>query len=144
MGYVTVQEVKNMVTVPSASVTDAMLEQFIDFAEREVDRYTFTTYWNVEFSGTATSATSITLTQSTASFPGSNGLATNYYIVLTSGTGSGQYRQIVSNTATQVTVDRAWGTTPDATTTYQIFYSATNPRISDMYDGNNLQPPGAM
>lgn len=138
MGYVTTTEVRNMFNVP-ATITDAMLEQFIDFAERDVDRFTYTTYWNTEYSGTATSATNNTLTQSSASFPTSNGLSSNYYITLTSGTGSGQYRQIISNTSTQVTVDRNWSTNPDATTTYQIFYAASQPRLSDAYDGNNQQ-----
>lgn len=55
-----------------------------------------------------------------------------YVIRLTGGTGSGQIRQIVSYVgATKVaTVSSAWGTTPDATTTYRIspgFYFQKSP-----------------
>lgn len=45
------------------------------------------------------------------------------YIQLTGGTGSGQRRKIVSHTLTVITVDRAWSTNPDATTTFNIWMS---------------------
>lgn len=69
--------------------------------------------------GTVSSATSTTLTNSGASFPGSNALA-NYTVRILTGTGSGQERIITTNTSTQVTVTVAWTTNPDSSSTYEI------------------------
>lgn len=44
----------------------------------------------------------------------------NFRIVVTGGTGIGQTRRIVANTATAFYVERAWDTNPDATSTYEI------------------------
>jgi len=71
---------------------------------------------------------------STGTSTGSNGASTlndtgaswssNAYagkaVIITTGTGSGQIRGISSNTSTQITVDEAWATTPDATSVYII------------------------
>lgn len=67
--------------------------------------------------GTVTSATLLTLTDSTANFP--SGLA-NVPVVITTGPGKMQRRTIVSNTATTLTLDRPWLEKPDSTSTYQI------------------------
>jgi len=71
------------------------------------------------YSGTATSGGASTLTDSGAAWE------TNRwrygYIYVTGGTGSGQRRRIASNTGTAITVDRAWGTNPDNTSTYVIW-----------------------
>ena len=68
--------------------------------------------------GTATSATSTTLSNSGKSWT-TNQWA-NESIRLTGGTGNGQVRTVSSNTSTQITVSAAWTTTPDSTTTYSI------------------------
>ncbi len=39
---------------------------------------------------------------------------------ITGGLGNGQNRRIIANTATQFTVESAWGTTPDATSQYTV------------------------
>ena len=68
--------------------------------------------------GTASSGANTTLTDSSKSW------ATNAYagwvIKLTGGTGSGQYRQVVSNTATAITISGNWTTNPALNTTYII------------------------
>jgi hypothetical protein len=70
---------------------------------------------------TVTSATSTTLTDNEIS-PGFNTLTGNFfYIEITSGTGSGQKRRIVSATSSVATIDLAWTTTPDATSVYRVF-----------------------
>jgi hypothetical protein len=45
----------------------------------------------------------------------------NYRIVITGGTGIGQNRRIVGNTATVFTVERPWATQPDSTSTYEVW-----------------------
>ena len=68
--------------------------------------------------GTATSATSNTLTDSSKSW------GTDDYkdkrVKITGGTGAGQRRVISSNTSIELTVDTDWATTPDGTSTYEI------------------------
>ncbi len=41
-------------------------------------------------------------------------------LTITGGTGVGQFQTIMANTATQITVNAAWGTAPDNTSTYEI------------------------
>ena len=71
-------------------------------------------------SGTATAGTSTTLTTNQTivrNLPGTR-------IRITGGTGAGQERRIAYNTLganSVITVDTAWGTTPDATSTYTIY-----------------------
>jgi len=45
----------------------------------------------------------------------------NYAVKITSGTGAGQIRQILSNTATDLTLATDWITQPDTTSTYAIY-----------------------
>jgi hypothetical protein len=71
------------------------------------------------FTGTATSATSTTLTDTGKTFVTANGGMTGWDVKITGGTGVGQRRTITSNTTTQITVP-AWTVTPDATSTYRI------------------------
>lgn len=68
--------------------------------------------------GTATAGASTTITDSGKSW------STNEHagrsVIITAGTGSGQYRRISSNTGTALTVTEAWATTPDNTSQYKI------------------------
>ena len=67
--------------------------------------------------GTVTSATSTTLTDSTATFTST---MVGAPVAIVSGTGKGQYRIISSRTSTQLTVSAAWATNPDATSVYLV------------------------
>lgn len=67
--------------------------------------------------GTATSATSVTLVKTGASWTASQWV--NYQVRITGGTGVGQIRSITASDATSVTV-ATWTTTPDATSTFVI------------------------
>lgn len=69
-------------------------------------------------SGTATSGGATTLTNSGKSWASNQW--TYYQVRLTGGTGAGQIRTVLSNTGTALTVNAAWGTNPDATSTYVI------------------------
>lgn len=68
--------------------------------------------------GTATSGTNTTLTKSAAGF----GTLTGYVLEITGGTGSGQARRILSNTATVITVASAFSVALDNTSQYRIGY----------------------
>lgn len=67
--------------------------------------------------GTATSATGTTLENSAKTWTVNQWA--NYQVRIVAGTGAGQIRSIVSNTATALTV-ATWTITPDATSTYSI------------------------
>lgn len=41
-------------------------------------------------------------------------------VLITAGTGKGQHRRIVSNTATTLTIDNPWKTTPDGTSKFRV------------------------
>ena len=68
--------------------------------------------------GTATSGAASTLTDTAKTFT-ANAHA-GRAAVITAGTGAGQSRRVLSNTATALTVDAVWATNPDATSTYAI------------------------
>lgn len=70
---------------------------------------------------TATGGGATTLSDTDGSTLASEG---GKYVRITSGTGAGQTRYIASATATQLTVDLAWTTNPDATSVYDIFTHA--------------------
>lgn len=67
-----------------------------------------------------TSATGTTLTDSTLAL--ATNAKTGAYLSIVGGTGQGQSRTVLSNTATQFTV-AAWGTTPDSTSKYTLGYA---------------------
>lgn len=50
--YVTVQEVYDATELSNEEISENSVVGFIKSAEREVDRYTFTTYWAVSYSNT--------------------------------------------------------------------------------------------
>lgn len=69
--------------------------------------------------GTSTgSNTSTTLNDTTKAW--TVNAYTNFWVYVSGGLGSGQYRKVSSNTATQLTVASAWTTTPNGTSTYIV------------------------
>jgi hypothetical protein len=71
-------------------------------------------------SGTATSGGASTLTDTGKSWTTDQHLGR--VVKITAGTGSGQSKRISANTATQLTVESAWSTAPDATSQYKIVH----------------------
>jgi hypothetical protein len=135
MGYCTAADVYAATSLTVSEVAEASVEAFIKSAEKEVDRVTFTTYWNVEDSGTATAGGNTTLTETGSAWT-VNGYA-EMYVWIYGGTGEGQVREIVSNTADVLTVDRAWETNPDTDSTFRIIYTATPAYFSENIDGDH-------
>lgn len=74
---------------------------------------------SVYLTGTASSATSRTITDSTLSLVKDR--YANYRMYITSGTGRGQSRRIVAHNDTTFTIPRNWEVTPDSTSTYEIW-----------------------
>lgn len=72
--------------------------------------------------GIFSSATALTATDSTATW-GTNAFS-GAVVKITGGTGAGQVKWIKSHTPTILTVFGNWVTTPDATSTYEIYYGA--------------------
>jgi len=68
--------------------------------------------------GTATAATSTTLTNSSKTW--TTNQWSNYQVRITAGTGVGQVRTISSNTGTALTVSTAWTITPSTDSVYSI------------------------
>lgn len=80
-------------------------------------------------SGTATSGSSNTLTDSTKSF--STDSLRYRIIYVHSGTGAGQRRIIIANTATTITIVGYWETIPDSTSQYSILAN-----MEDLYNAD--------
>lgn len=73
-------------------------------------------------SGTASSGASMTLTDSSKNI--ARDFYANFEIRIIGGTGRGQTRTIISNSATTFYVARAWDVTPNATSTYAVYSDA--------------------
>jgi len=135
--YVETSEVYQKAGITSAEVPVAAVEMFIREAESEVDRFVNATYWHIEQSSTATSATTTTLTDSARSFPKNEYVGD--FVWVYSGTGSGQARKIESQTSTVFTLETAWTTTPDDTSKYRVIHTGTEAHITGedgTFDGN--------
>lgn len=74
--------------------------------------------FDVQASGTISSATSTTCV--VAGLTGTGWNYTNFEIEIVSGTGAGQFRTITAGSTSTFTVDTAWTTTPDATSTFHV------------------------
>lgn len=124
MTYCTVQDIYDATKLTSSEVTSETCKAAIKAAEVFLDRATFTTYWNVEKSGTADSGANTTLTN-TGAFKDRDFTTHVHYLWIYSGIGSGQVRIISSHTDDIITVDRVWDTNPDNTSLYRVIYTAS-------------------
>ncbi len=113
--------VYEVVTNRSAGDSDAIA---FDFANNHMNNPgVFKGFYTPVFidgdSGTATAATGTTLSDTTKAWRTVGGWA-GAFVEIVGGTGAGQCRRIASNTATQITVARAWSTTPTTSSVYCI------------------------
>ncbi len=121
MAYCTVAEVRAAINFPDtgAPVSDTDILSFIGYSEEEIENIYNTKFGNVEASGTADGDYSTTtFSDSTQTFTEDDYIG--YVVWIYGGTGSGQYREITTNTTTKITVSPAFSTTPDGTSTYRI------------------------
>ena len=89
-------------------------------------------------SGTASAATTTSLTDASKAW--TTNVFSGYSVFITGGTGVGQYRTVLTNTATQLDLSPDWTAVPDASSTYKIVdppvdrgstTAATNKTVSD-------------
>lgn len=137
MTYVTTTEVYGTAGITSTEITEANVLSAIYAAEAVVDRFTQTTYWAQQDSGTADAgAGNDELDDATKSWTADDYIG--QYCWIYSGTGSGQIREITDNTTTKLTLARDWDTNPDATSLYRIFYAHNDPYVSaELRDGDD-------
>jgi len=86
--------------------------------------------------GTAESGTATTLTDSTPTWT-VNTFA-NWIIYIKSGTGAGQIRRVISNTANVITVKNAWDTNPSSDSVFSIGNDAVTYGTRD-FSGDDLE-----
>jgi len=132
MSYITVNDVKNCLNFDTTTITDSIIQNAIDWAEDEVDRWTLTTYYPPEDSGSVTSFTTTTLTDSNKDWEVNQW--SGYIVYIYSGTGTGQLREILSNTENTLTINKDWDVDLDTTSKYFISYKNY---IEEKYDATN-------
>jgi hypothetical protein len=123
--YVSTTDVYRASGITSAEISAADVTNQILRAETIICRMTKNIYWKINLTAqTVTSAANTSVTQTGAGWT-INDYA-NQYIWVYSGTGVGQLRTIVSNTASAITVDRAWTTNPSTDSLFKVFYVPTD------------------
>jgi len=118
--YCTIQEVKEAINFPSdgTPIPDGVIKNFILDSQEEIENIYKTKFGNVEQSGTATGDLSATtFTDNTKGFEINEFIG--YIVWIYGGTGSGQYSEIQSNTASKLTFNTV-STVPDITSKYRI------------------------
>lgn len=135
--YVTTTEVYRTSGISASEVSVVDVTNQIAAAEVIICRMTKNIYWKNNLNAqSVTSAGNTTVVQMGAGWTVNDFRA--QYIWVYSGVGIGQIREIESNTSDTITVTRAWGTNPDNTSLFKIFYVPTdfNPYKYETYDGN--------
>lgn len=120
--YVSVPDVLRTAGITVSEVSDANVEKHIERAEAFVCRLTKNIYYKYNLEDEAVDSVSINDNDIIADTTWTVNNWENQYVTITSGTGKGQHRKILSNTATTLTIDRDWDTNPDLTSSFSIFY----------------------
>ena len=123
--------------VPNANVTGNAVPGSLDLILTVFAGSGYTYFTNGQFNGTDVKfgGNPLQYNLSSANASSVNGFYTSCYLVLTGGTGAGQYSLItnyqVIGTSKVVTIANSFTTTPDGTTTYDI-----SPQVLIVGDGN--------
>lgn len=120
MSFCTPAEVRAAIDFPDtgAPVSDTIIQAFIDESEEEIEEIYHTKFGNVESSLTATSGDTTTIT--VAATPWTIDQYIGYVVWVYSGTNSGEYREIQSNTDNDLTVSPAFTDAIDNTSVFRI------------------------
>jgi hypothetical protein len=138
MGYITSNDVYRAAGISSSVIPITDIDSQIQEAENIICYETKNIYWKHELDAQLASSGDTTLGVSTITKTAAGWTVNAYadmFIWVYSGTGSGQIRKIVSNTATIITVDRVWATVPDNTSYFRVFY--VPPNFNPYYSPDN-------
>jgi len=119
--YCTVEEVRESINFPTvgAPIEDNVIEQFIIQSQEEIEDIYKTNFGSIDEYGTADGNFTVN-TFSDSNQTWKTDEYEGWVVWIYSGTGSGQYRNIVSNTSILLTVAPDFTTVPDATSKYRI------------------------
>jgi len=134
--YCSTEQVYRATNLSEDQVSLAAVKDIIRAKSVDVDNFTNTTYWKRICSGTADSSTGSILTDDSLNLLADGYVG--YYIHIYQGTGAGDIREVVENTATTITVDRDFSSDLDSTSKYRLFFSATSPYFSESIDGSGV------
>ena len=120
MAYCTAAEVRAAINFPSTGspVSDSDIEAFISQSEEEIEDIYKTKFGNVEYSSTATSGDTTTITDTAATYTADEYIG--YIAWVHTGTNAGEYREITDNTTTALTVSPAFSSAIDNTSQFRI------------------------
>jgi len=119
--YVSVDDVKNAVDYPlggDSPVSTASIQRFINESTDEIENIMNTKFGSVGDSGTAFVSSSASVFDTNADWQ--TDLFEDWILWVYSGTGSGQYRNIESNTGQTAIVSPDFDVLPDLTSNYRI------------------------
>jgi len=118
--YCTAAEVRAAINFPDTGgpVDDADITTFIGYAEEEIEDIYKTNFGNIDKSDTADSGTTTTIVTGASSYTANEYI--DYVVWVHTGTNSGEYRPIVSNTTTTLTVSPAFSAAIDNTSQFYI------------------------
>lgn len=133
--YCTASDVYRTAGIDSSVISEANVTEFIKEAEREVDRITNQTYWAEADNGTATTISTVTLTDSSQTWTDDEYIGN--YVWIHKGTGSGQIRKITDNTATRITVGSAFSPALSTNSQYRLFHTGTEPYKEQLDEGDD-------
>lgn len=137
--YVSSTDVYRASGITSTEVSAADVIEQIKRAEVIICRMTKNIYWKIWLDAqSATSGAAATITKTGASWTVNDYVG--QYIYVYSGTGAGQLRKILSNTADTITVDRNWAVNPASASIFRVFYVPAdfNPYQDVQLDGSGL------
>lgn len=118
--FCTSSEVKAAISFPAtgAPITDATIKEFILDAEEEIEDIYNTKFGNIEVSATADSGDTTTITVTGNPYKVDQYIG--YVVWVHTGTNSGEYREITSNTDNDLTVFPAFSSSIDNTSQFRI------------------------
>jgi len=118
--YCTATEVKSSISFPStgAPVSDSDITTFIGYAEEEIEDIYKTKFGNIDITSTATSGSTTTIVDNSQSYTANEYI--DYVVWIHTGTNSGEYRPITSNTTDTLTVSPAFSSAVDNTSEFRI------------------------
>lgn len=138
MNYISIADAYRTAGISNEVIKEDDVLQHIYAAENAVLRDTKNIYWDRKLENqTVSSAADNSLTQLNAQWAINK--FSNCYIWIFKGKGKDQIRQVTTNTADTINIDRDWDENPDDTSRFRIFYvpEQFNPFLELTLDGTD-------